>query len=282
MTDAKKKIAAALAENELRREIEAEVRAHSEKLQAINQADEVVLSAVRKWTGQDVGTDDPIPIVRGGRQVATLRNTLLTGRPIARVSSASLIEHKAEIDRKIEHLKAVEAASLALIEVFESMSHMDRGMLEAGQGIYSENALRAGRPPLAERLIGEVGLVTSAFIAARALAANSVEEINKLQEELQQRSSKPGRPRNEAAHAVARELALLYAKVTGKKPTYSEGVSGLSGDYTPALRDVFDALGWKSTSLRGPAEAAIAAISEDDMRYEETAIGGLLSSVWPS
>jgi hypothetical protein len=87
-----------------------------------------------------------------------------------------------------------------------------------------------------------------------------------------------GRSRNEAAYAVALELARLYAKVTGKRPTYAEGADGLSGEYTPALRNVFDALGWKKTNLRGPAEAARDAITEGDLEYAVNRLLGLFPS----
>ena len=108
-----------------------------------------------------------------------------------------------------------------------------------------------------------------------AIAIGVTEEIAKLKLQIKKRPSKgAGRAKDEAAHRVAMEAAKLYAKVTGSKPTYSEGPSGVSGKYTPFLRDVYDAFGWTERSLRTGAEAAISALEPSDFEYARI---GLLS-----
>lgn len=280
MTDPKKKIVDALVEVTARHKIEAEARLLAEKEQAITRANEEIYSEIGRWTGIAVGPDGYIPIIRNGKQVGTLPQTILTGSPVEKVTAASRIEHKSEIERKISALQSVIVSSAGLIEALGNMTYLDRAGLEARRW-WARNSLRGEGAPLDERLLQEIGWVNSAAIAARALSTTAETQLGELQEELTKREVKPGRPRNEAAHAVARELALLYAKITGKRPTYAEGADGLSGDYTPALRNVFDALGWKKTGLRGPAQAAIEAVTEADLKYEEIKPLGLFSTVWP-
>lgn len=265
----------------LRAEIEREARELAEKQHAIYRAKDVLLSEVGRWTGIQLKRRDPIPLVRDGKQVGTIPIGMFSADPLGKVATASLIEHKTEIERKISAYTEIVTRSNALIEVLRDMTYSDLERLATKGNWLNRNALRGEIASLEERLIGEIGPVASGFIAAKALAANAKKQVSALNEELSSRQHRPGRPRNEAAHAVARELALLYAKVTGKRPTYAAGADGLSGDYTPALRSVFDALGWHATDLRGPAESAIAAITEADLQHVEMTNMGLLSSLSP-
>lgn len=281
MTDSKKKVARALVDAKFQREIEAEMLALVEKQHAISRAEGVILTEICRWTGIEVSPGDRIPIIRDGRKVGEIPETYFVGSPVVQVAKASLIEHKSEIERKIVALQSVMDSSERLIEALSEMTYFDRARLGTETG-WVGNALRGNDASLLERLIREIGTVTSAMISARALVNSAKKQVGELQDELEKRKTKRGRPRNEAAHAVARELALLYAKITGKRPTFADGANGLSGDFTPALRDVFDALGWQETNLRGPAQAAISIISESEMQYEEKGLSGLLSAAWPN
>lgn len=281
MTDSKKEIARLLAGQSYRQEIDAEVSAFEAKQQALIAADEVIFSVLGRWTGTTIKRGDDIPIVRDGATVGTLVNPAWASCPVKRITDASLIEHKAEIDRKISDFEGVADAADALVKALARMSLFNRFELDNSGSSPYRNVLSDGKAPLEERIISEIGIVSAARIAALALTANAVGYASDWKKELKKRKRKPGRPRNEAAHAVARELALLYAKVTGKRPTYSEGADGLSGEYSPALRDVFDALGWRDTGIKGPAQAAIGALTEADMKHEEMALSGLFSSALP-
>ncbi len=74
------------------------------------------------------------------------------------------------------------------------------------------------------------------------------------------------RPPNHYARTIALRLAKLFARETGKKPTY--GTSGETGDpstaYSRALADTFNVLGIQSR-VRTPAEWAIDQITDDDL-----------------
>lgn len=281
MTDAKQRIVKALVEGEAQRRADDETRAYAEKQHAITRAELVVLSAIGLWTGEALVPGDPIPIFRDGKRVATIPQHSFEPNRARVVAEASLTEDRSEINRKIKALKSASGAADELIRALAAMTYMDRLSLETKCEGIGQFGVRAAHDPLEIRLIHEIGPVVSAVVAASAVASTAKTEVGELEAELKKRETKPGRPRNEAAHAVARELARLYAAVTGKRPTYSEGPDGLSGQYTPALRDVFDALGWEATALRGPAEAAIAGISEADTQYEETGYFGLFSAPWP-
>jgi len=275
VTDAMKKVAKALIEAKIRSDIGAEVRSITEKQQAIIRAEAAINSEIGRWTGTDVGTGHTVPIVRDGKQVGTLPGTILSGSAAAKIAALSLLDPKAEVDRKRAASNRVADAARALIDALGDMTWADRAGLEMRFGAFSENALRGDQLSLQERVIREIGIVESSIIAAKAL----ITKVEKQVQDLKGPKSGRGRPKNEAAHAVARELALLYAKVTGKRPTYSESPDGLSGAFTPALRRVFDALGWSATALKGPAEAAVAAVTEADLQYERIGLGGLFSSL---
>lgn len=279
MTDSKKKVAEALALAKTRKEIDDEIQAYAEKQQAVFRAEEVILAAISKWTGIPISNGDPIPVVRDGRKVGEIPKPYFGRNRAGQVAEASLIEHRSELEKKISQLQSVIESTKQLVEALNSMGPIDLPGLNHGNWPLW-NALRDERPPLKTRLIKEIGLVESALIASRGLAQNAESKRDELKAKLEKHKTGRGRPRNEAAHAVARELALLYAEVTGNMPTYAEGPNGLSGEFTPVLRDVFDALGWKRTSLRRPAQTAIENVSGIDrlpFDYDETPpLGGLL------
>lgn len=282
-----KAVADALLNVAATKEIEAEARALQEKEHAIKRAEEAILAAIQRWTGEEIQLGEPLPRFRGGARVGTIFAGFFSPNPIREVVNAARIEERSEIERKIAEYKRLKEAADAMHEAFVGMGYFQRLELQSttiGEIDSRQNGADQGRRdqlPLKVRLIHEIGLISSAGIANNELALRARAKIEELEGKLKQRKgTKKGRPRNEAAYAVALGLAKLYAQVTGDRPTYSAGVDGLSGRYTPALREVFDALGWTEINLRGPAEGAIAEISNADLEYEENTIGGLLSA-WP-
>jgi len=276
MTDAENRIVKALVDGQVKRDAEAEARAYVEKQHAITRAELVVVSAIGSWTGEALEPGDPVPIFRDGKRIATIPQHALQPHPARTVAEASLIEDRSELNRKIKGLMNASEAADGVVRALGELTYFDRLSLEnkcKGVGVF---AFKGAHDPLEIRVIREIGPVASAVMAASTLASTAKSEADDLGAELKKRDTKPGRPRNEAAHAVARELALLYAKILGKPPTYSESPDGLSGEFTPALRDVFDALGWDRTGLKGPALSAITAVSDAELKYEETiGFGGL-------
>lgn len=282
MTEAGKQVAAALAMSMAEAEARAEIQRYEEKLHARKCAKAVIYAALAQWTGIDFGEDAPIPIVRQGEHVGSLGKGFFGSGPVEKVLNASLIDHKSDIEKKISELQAVAAAAEELIQALGKLSYGDRIGLDVSSKASLHNIESWGSLSFQERILREMGTVKATDIVTSTLVEGVSQRIEALQRDLAGRELKRGRPRNEAAHAVALELARLYAKVTGKSPTYSSGKDGLSGEYTPVLRDVFDALGWKDLDLRGPAENARDNISEADLRHEEMTLGGLLSAAPPN
>lgn len=278
MTDSRERIVDALSAAMTRGEAEKELRELGKKIHAISLAVEVIYRALGRWTGQELKPGNPVPIVRDGKVVGSIGAGLFGKDVVREVAEASLTELRAELLRKRDDLQALVAAIGDLNSSLSKMTGLELSRLEQLTGNIHHNALR-GPKAVEERIIREIGSVFSALISCGALLSAAKEEIGRLDGELEKRNAGQGRPRNEAAHEVALRLAKLYARVTGKRPTYAAGPDGLSGDYTPVLREVFDALGWKKTDLRGPATKAIEAITEADLRHEESTLDGLISAL---
>lgn len=89
------------------------------------------------------------------------------------------------------------------------------------------------------------------------------------------------RPPDYHARAIALRLAKLFARETGKRPTY--GTSGETGDpstsFTRALRASYQVLGI-SADVRAPATWAISKIRESDLQpSHQSEIEGLISGL---
>lgn len=284
MTDSRKKVERSPANATFEQEIEAKKRSPAEGNNAVIRAEEVIYAAISNWTGIKVTRGDSIPIVRDDRKVGELRDnphTVLSRCPVEHIAKASMTVQKKELKRKIKALKGVKKTTVALIEALGVMTNTDRFQLETSTWP-AMNVLRDRIVPSKERLIREIGLVNSAQISAIALFKTATTQLDEVQVELEKHEVKRGPHKNEAAYAVALELARLYAKITGKRPTYSEDTSQkpivYGGEFTPELRAVFDALGWEF-GLRGPATEAIKAITETDLQYEEIRLGGLFTTL---
>lgn len=279
MTDSTRNVIKALGDAMIQQQIEAEARILQEKQHAIIRSEEAIYSEISRWTGIQVSRGDRIPMVRDGRKVGEIPESLLTKSPVSRVSNASLIEYSTEIKRKISAFRAILRSSEEFFKALGDLTYLDRATLQ-NEEVWPGGATAKMDSSLESRIIREVGTLASAELSMLSLFHAAQKQIENLEAELENRKTNRGRPRNEAAYAVARELALLYAKVTGKRPTYAESQDGLSGEFTPALREVFDALGWKETSLKNYAQDAVESVTETDMRYEEKGFEGLFSSVW--
>lgn len=254
-------------------ELEAEVRRGTEKLNAINRAEEVIFSALSDWTGCECGPGKAIPIIREGERVGQIHPSGIRDNSARKVASASLTKHASELEGKISRLRSITETSAALTEAVNELSYGERARLTAASSVSLDKLRNWHSLPLEERIFREIGSVKTLYGAIGLIVEACEQEVKTLGEELSKREKRRGRPKNEAAYAVAHELARLYAKVTGKRPTYSAGKDGLSGQFTPVLKDVFDALGWEGVDLRGPTESARDGISDDDLIHEENHLG---------
>ncbi|HDY95193.1 hypothetical protein LCGC14_0105830 [marine sediment metagenome] len=239
-----------------------------------NNARNMIYSALSRWVGETVEPYGDIPLVRDGVRIGTMQQTLLgQGRDVEYILAASKLLKASDLRKLREDLRKLSEMSDSLTTALMSLDLMDLLSLDT--------VPKAASHDTEVKVIRAVGTVSSTFIALADLKTSLDQQAENIQKKLSALTGQRGRPKNEATHGVAVRLAKLYARVTGRRPTYSEGPNGLSGEYTPALRSVFDALGWESVSLKSPAEAAIAQISEQDLQPYINALSYGLSSYRP-
>jgi hypothetical protein len=234
------------------------------KMSAESRAEEVIYAALCNWTGEQVSNNTPIPIYRSGRRVGEIDKTLLGhGNSVRSIIKSAGLLKLPDLQSKIDQFEDIISKAMALSNALNALEREDFYSLnfQFGERWYTE---------VDERVVSAVGYSNAAMISTAAISNAMAKSVLELKEEAKNRVSKPGRPRDEAAYKVAAQLAKLYAKVTGVRPTYSENSSGLSGEFTPVLGNVFAALGWEDRTLRGPAEEACKSVSEEDLQYETT------------
>jgi len=130
----------------------------------------------------------------------------------------------------------------------------------------------------AERVVCAIGYLEALLISARGVARSVEKSLEVHGEQLGSKERQRGRPRIEARYRVALEFARLFARITGERPTYADGKHGPSGKFTPALRELFESLGWPEADISGPAKEARDAITDEDLRTPEIAQRGGISS----
>ena len=243
------------------------------KIQGEKAAQEVIIQAIESWTGHSVNGIGQIPMVRNGEHVGYFST------PLASMMSPS---HDArEVAREVwaENTPTIRSRRTAyqkLLGTLEAVANQIADMdIETRSHIFS---LKETNPTgLEEKLVLAMGSVASVAIAAKVLAVELQEAITRCDDVLVSRSSGRGRPRQEARYRLAEGFAKIFAKATGDRPTYSEDENGLHGKFTPALRELFDAVGWEDSDLSGPATAACAAVNEADLEIgRNSSLGGIL------
>jgi len=236
-----------------------------EKEQAAIEVEKVFYRHASEWVQKPVQPGDPIPVLRGGERVGWMSGTILC--PITDpIMRAALAEDYRNLNDARSDLEKI---SQSLSEIAGAMISLDAGEVAALErpmtlDASDEQPLEAHNR-LSGKIIREIGYIRSFTLAAQSIAKTASARISEIDGELAARGVGPGRPRTERYHAVAVELGRLYANVLGERPTYSDGKDGLSGNFTPALRAVFDALGWKKIDLDGPAKSAVQSITERDL-----------------
>lgn len=253
---------------------EDDVRAFSARLMAQANAEkaarEVIYAAVTKWSGVPVGSGGQIPIVRNG-QVVEWRGTLLSDPAQAILSAARLAP-----------VTSLKAERKQMNKLLDAMLLVRRGMedLELEFSITLNRTWRSSERGGGEPvdIVHALGIEQALNVSLHGAMRNIRQRLNEIDEELRRQPPRKGRPPLRPAYEVAREFAVLYAAVTGKRPTCSVSDSMVSGEFTPALRDLFDAFGW--ADIRGPGNAAVEAITDEHLRAREPSgkgiFGGLL------
>lgn len=218
--------------------------------------EKVIFEAVKRWTGRQVSPIDGFPICRG-EEVSYRRNTVLSGffgGPVHSILSAANIKDSAFLRKRLNALTLCQKAIIAALDEFLKLSQDER------IGNWTVTLSDDVNTRIVEAMGRHVAFQTSAIVVLESIG----KQMLSIEEELCELGGRSrGRPQNRAAKEVAALLAKFYVEVTGKRPTFTEDRDGLHGYYTPALRSVFDALGWEKVDLRGPASFAISQITEE-------------------
>ncbi|WP_347918183.1 hypothetical protein [Paracoccus marcusii] len=221
-------------------------------------AAEAIKEGIRRWSG-GLYTDGPqLPVVRAGDIIEHFGSE--ANDPVEQVLRGSVLPSEKRTAEDRERLAKLASSLRQCASACSAFEDAELRKLAKGT--------RRGRTT--EERVSFALDVEKALLASMTLLLEAAEErIALLDKKAEEQPRKRGRKKDTAVYTVAAALAQLYAKITGKRPTYSEGADGLSGEYTPVLRNVFDALGWKKTTLRGPEKAAVSAVTAADLHLKE-------------
>jgi len=245
----------------------------SAEANAKNAATKVIYSAVSSWVGWEVRESDWLPVVRDGKQVGRLGG-FQQSEPIDVIlraaSTRTMPDLKAERDRLQAFLAAARSVQIAAT-AFDLREQFALGQT------WPEKTHHGIEPV---DLIHAVGLWESLNISIHGVILNAERRLAQAEGELSMYGKVAGRPPNRPIYEVAREFALLYARVTGRFPTYSKDPNGYSGEFSPALEALARALGWEGRHLRQPAEQAVKAVTPEVIQSVEPQKTGLMGSVF--
>lgn len=275
MTSDKNKSANAATEVKSRN-LESSVDQFSQKYSARIKAEKVIYEHASKWADVSLSVGDPIPIIRDNQKVGEMSSTTLGGvAEVEKILTASQELKTNDIKNRLTELKTLQADAEALRD---KLAEFDPFLLAA-----AVSDARDMHKDLSGRIIKALGADNAAFFGLDILSVGLHKQVMKLESELQNRGSiGPGRPKNKAAHDVAIAAAKFYTKMTGKWPTHGESPDGLTGEYTPFLKDLYIAFGWPKLSLRPGIDAAINSTNHDDLTYARMGLMAAISSdKWP-
>lgn len=228
-------------------------------------ARDVIYASISTWTGFQWKDRGSIPVVRKGQLVNSvpglgLGNALASPLPLPdHVIDAAFTPNATELKKKREGIEAL-IASLEAVRAAAAALDVNSWW---GLGATWDN--RDGPTDQVVDIVHALGLGKSFNASLQGLMFNAKQSLRFLDYELNEVGTGRGRPKDTAAHLVASRYGRLYAIVTGKRPTYGESPDGMAGEFTPSLRDLFNALGWQKKSLRGPAESARNAVTDSEI-----------------
>lgn len=228
-----------------------------------------IYSAVSRWSGVKA-QGGHIPVVRNGSVVntlpdATFQNALAPQPPLPeQVVDAAFTQGATELRRE-------RAGLVRLIASLERARKDLQALVPGGKWVFDAtwDKVDDWMPDKVVGVVHALGLTDVLHASAHGVIFNARQRIRYLDLALAELPTGSGRPRDAAAHLVGARYGRLYSVVTGKVPTFGESPDGLAGEFTPALRDLFDALGWHRKSLRGPAASARAAVTDAEIRRAE-------------
>lgn len=273
MTSHKNKAANAAADVK-GKNLNSHVIEHLRETTARIEAEKVIYEHASKWADVSVSVGDPIPIIRDNQKVGEIPSTILGGvAEVEKILMASKELRTPDIKNRLEELKTLKADAEALRD---KLAAFDPALL--ARAVYAAQNMHKD---LNGRIIKALGADNAAYFGLEIIAVGLSEQISALEHELENRGPVgPGRARDQAAHNVAIAAAKFFTKLTGEMPTFGEGPDGLTGKFTPFLRDLYDAFGWPKRSLRGGLEAAIKSTSQDDLTYVRKGLRAGIFSDW--
>lgn len=254
----------------LERETERRELENREKLDHKKQAERQIYVHVGRWVGEKINVGEFIPVIRSGKKVGNWPNSDAIS-PVHRVLTAVDTEQTKEIAARVERLNELKQAMEAMKNCLFSLQ-VDE--ISAIQG-FAKSGPKL--PSLEENIINDIGCLPALDISMKQVEEGLGELVKTTDRQLSDRNTGRGKPRFEAAYAVAYELARLYANVLGERPGFSDDQDGLHGRYTWALNDVFEALGWTGTDLRGPGSKAVNRIVDQDLNSPNLSLGGIFN-----
>lgn len=233
-------------------------------------AHEVIYAAISRWARMPVERGGSIPIVRDGK-VAEWRPAHSPFDPITPILRASKVA-------PVPQLKLEEAQLEKLMKALQSV----RQCMETLDVEFSHTLDRTWTAPEQVRgdpvdVVHALGIERSLTIALHGALQNIRQRLNEIREELALQPSGKGRPPFRPAYEVAKQFAQLYVQVTGRRPTCSVSDSMVSGEFAPALRDLFDVFGW--TDIRGPGNAAVESITDEYLHNCEAPRKGIFGGL---
>lgn len=222
----------------------------------------VIFASLSAWTGFPCRQGAPVPVVRDGEVVAELQGTIANTLAGITCPAAAILQQA--FVPSVQTLKGQKQEVTALLQSLEAtLDGIRQISFSSSASLTRTWDERDGPTNKDADVVHAVGLQEAANIALHGMAVNCRRQLRHIEYQLEGLEGRPGRPRDIAAYRVAEGFGKLYAQVTGRRPTYGEGPDGMAGEFTPALRDLFNALGWRGRSLRGPATEAINAITDD-------------------
>lgn len=241
--------------------IDALVQRYHEKENARIAVRDVILASAGKWVGAEL-SDLRFPIVRNSEVVRWL-DASESSRFVDGIIYAGMVPPIAVLKTEKQQL---ERLLTALESVVRSLDEIDIEFSSALHGTWSDQGWSYGEPV---DIIHAVGLTTALDVSIHGTITNVRRRLLAVDAELSAQPRNVGNKPNRPAYAAAKSFAELYAAMLGAAPTLSVSDSMYTGKFSPALRDLFDAFGWEKTDIRGPAKAAIEAISADYIRSFE-------------
>ncbi len=218
--------------------------------------------------------------------------TLLRDRlPPFDISRPNIHDNKKEFTKEREAVKAIIGHLQGILdnilgdakEPGDQKLNLRSGM-NAAIELSAYNRIKSKFPRRADELalhnFAQTGFVRNSLAIMNDMLEFYRERQLELARQEAQFWSVPNRAPNYFPRTIALRFAELYAKRTGKKPTFGTSSAGNhpSTDYGRALEEVFKILGIKA-NVRKAAEWAMGQLTEDDWRPQTNYIADMLSSL---